>query len=71
MFLLRHCFEKQLIVREGKLERKIFFNSASSNKSLDLSKIYVNEKIKFVMGWVENIVQKGENAINQNFLPYS
>ena len=28
----------------------------------------MTEKLKFVLGWVENIVEKGENAGYQHFL---
>ena len=28
----------------------------------------MTEKLKFVLGWVENIVEKGENASYQHFL---
>ena len=31
-------------------------------------KIYVTEKLKFVLGRLENIVEKGENAGYQHFL---
>ena len=52
------------------------FNSLSNNKILDWSKlkafaddkIHVNQKLKFDMGRVENIVEKGENAGSQHFL---
>ena len=56
------------------------FNSLPKDKILDWSelkafadeKINVTEKkkkkIKFVLGWVENIVVKGENAGYQHFL---
>ena len=30
--------------------------------------IYVTEKLKFALGWVENIMGKGENAGFQHFL---
>ena len=51
-------------------------NSLSNDKILDWSKlkaiaddkIDVNEKLKFDMGRVENIVGKGENAGYQHFL---
>ena len=32
------------------------------------NKINVNEKLKFVMRWVENIMGKGENAGYQHFV---
>ena len=52
------------------------FNSLPNNKILDWSKlkayaddkINVTEKLKFVMGKVENFVGKGENAGYQHFL---
>ena len=31
-------------------------------------KIFVTQKLNFVIGWVENIVEKGENAGFQHFL---
>ena len=45
------------------------FNSSPYHKILDCSKlkaladstIYIIEKVKFVLGWLENIVGKGEN----------
>ena len=51
-------------------------NSLPNNKILDWSKfktfaddaINVTEKLKFVLGRVENIVGKGENAGYQQFL---
>ena len=51
-------------------------NSLPNDKILDWSKlkafahekINVTEKMKFVLGRVENIVGKGENAGNQHFL---
>ena len=50
--------------------------SLSNNKILDQSKlktsadkkINVTEKLEFVLGMVENIVEKGENVGYQNFL---
>ena len=33
-------------------------------------KIYVTEKLKFVLGRIENIVGKGENAGYQHFSPF-
>ena len=52
------------------------FNSLPNDKILDRSKlkafaedkINVTEKLKFVLGRVENIVRKGENAGHQHFL---
>ena len=52
------------------------FNSWPNDKILDWStlkafadnKINVTEKLKFVLGQVENIMEKGENAGNQHFL---
>ena len=51
-------------------------NSLANNKILDLSKLKafaddnsnVNQKLKFALGRVENIVGKGENAGYQHFL---
>ena len=54
-----------------------YFQSFQPNdKILDLSKmkafaddnLNLNEKLKFALGRVENIVGKGENAGNQHFL---
>ena len=50
----------------------IRFNSLPKDKILDWSKlkafadekISMTEKVKIVLGWVENIVGKGENAGN-------
>ena len=52
------------------------FNSLANDKTLDWSKlkviadgkINVTEKFKFVSGWFENIVGKGENDGYQHFL---
>ena len=52
------------------------FYSLPNNKIVDWSnlkesaddKIYVTEKLKFVLGRVENIMGKGENAGHQHFL---
>ena len=52
------------------------FNSASSNNFLDWSKLKTladykvneTEKLKLVLGRIESIVGKGEDAGNQNFL---
>ena len=44
------------------------FLGCSKLKAFADNKINVNEKLKFVMGRVENIVGKGENAGNQHFL---
>ena len=52
------------------------FNSLPHDKILDQSKlkafadnkINVNEKLKFGLGGVENIVEKGENSGYQHFL---
>ena len=51
-------------------------NSLPNDKILDWSKlkafaddtIKVTKNLKFVLGWIENIVVKGENAGNQHFL---
>ena len=40
----------------------------SKLKNLADDKIYVTQKLNIVMGWVENIVGKGENAGEQHFL---
>ena len=53
-------------------------NSLQNDKTVDWSilkasaddKIYVIEKLKFVLGRVENIMEKGENAGYQHFLLY-
>ena len=55
---------------------RIVMNSLPNDKSLDWSKfkefadnnISVTEKLKFVLGRLENIVGKGENAGSQHFL---
>ena len=59
----------------GLLRYELWFNSLPNDKILDLSKLkFANEKInvtkklKFVLGMVENIVVKGENASYQHFL---
>ena len=47
-----------------------WFNSLPSDKILDWSKLKAFaddklnaiEKLKYVLGWVENMVEKGENA---------
>ena len=52
------------------------FNPLPNDKILDLSKlkafadnkINVTQKGKFALGWLENIVGKGENACHQHFL---
>ena len=52
------------------------FNSLPNNNFYDWSKlkafadeeIYANQKQKFFLGWVENLVGKGENAGYQHFL---
>ena len=51
---------------------KILINSVSNDKILDLSKLKafadnnlnVNQKLKFALGRVENIMGKGENAFS-------
>ena len=53
-----------------------FFNSVPNDKILDWSKlkafadnkINVTEKLKFVLGRVENIVGKGENVVYKHVL---
>ena len=66
----------------GKVERLLFLSSClpvnplPNDKILDLSKlkafvdnkINVTEKLIFVLGRMENIAGKGENAGNQHFL---
>ena len=47
---------------DKKLNRSKFTAFADNNK------IYVNKKLKFVVGSVENIKGKGENAGYQHFL---
>ena len=57
-------------------QMKTFVNSLPHNKILDRSKLKAfaddklnaTEKLKFVLGRVENIVGKGENAGYQHFL---
>ena len=54
----------------------LFSNSLPNDKTLDCSKLkafaddntYVSKKVKFVLGRVENIMGKGENAGYQHFL---
>ena len=46
----------------------ITFLDWSKLKAFEDDKINVNGKLKFVHGWVENIVGKGENAGHQHFL---
>ena len=55
------------------------FNTLPNDKIVDRSnlkafadgKIYVTEKLKSVLGMVENIMGKGENAGYQHFLLFS
>ena len=47
------------------------FNSLRRDKELADDKINVTEKIKLVLGRVENIVGKGENAGYQHFFSFS
>ena len=57
---------------------KGFFNSLPNDILLDFSKlkafaeekINVRENLKFVLGGMENIVEKGENAGYQHFLVF-
>ena len=42
----------------------------SQLKALADDKIYVTQKFKIGMGRVENIMEKGENAGFQHFLPF-
>ena len=59
--------------------KKKVFNSLPNEKILDWSKlkafaddkINVTEKWKFVLGRVENIVEKGENAGCQHYFSFS
>ena len=52
------------------------FNSLTNDRILDWSKlkaladnkVKVTEKLKIILGRIENIVRKGENAGNQHFL---
>ena len=52
------------------------FDFLQNDKILDWSKlkafaddkIYVTEKLKFILGRIENIAEKGENAAYQHFL---
>ena len=44
------------------------FVNCSKLKAFADDKIYVTQKLKFVLGQVENIVGKGENAGYQHFL---
>ena len=54
-------------------------NSLPNDKILDLSNLKgfadnnlnVNQKLKFALGRVENIVGKGENAVYQHFFSFS
>ena len=54
------------------------FNSLPNNKFLDSSKlkafaddkISVTHKLKFVFARLEEVVEKGENAVNQHFLHF-
>ena len=56
----------------------VWFNSLPNNKFWDWSKLKaladeklnVTEKLKYVLGRVENIVGKGENAGSQHFLQF-
>ena len=43
----------------------------SNSKASAHNKIYVTEKLKFVLGRVENITGKGENAGQQHFLLFT
>ena len=57
-------------------ETMYFFNSLPNDKNLDQSKfkdlandkVNVTQKLNFILGRVENIVVKRENACNQHFL---
>ena len=69
--------DKKKVSRKGcKLFFSPFLNSLPNNKFLDWSKfrafaddkLNLTEKLKFVLGKVENIVGKGENAGFQHFL---
>ena len=58
------------------LNRRLRFNSLPNDKILNWSKlkafadvkIYVTEELKFVLGRIDKIVGKGENAGYQHFL---
>ena len=65
---MRACFQKNLSSVLLK-HRIMWLNSFPNKKILDLpklkafvEKIYVTREMKFVLGRVENIVGKGENA---------
>ena len=47
------------------------FSDRSTLKAFADNKINVTYNLKFFLGWVENIVRKGENAGYQHFLLFS
>ena len=47
-----------------------FFSTGPKLKAFADNKIIVAEKLRFVLGKIENIVKKGENAGYQHFLPF-
>ena len=71
MSLVSECLKKS-----GKKKRQCLFNSLPNNEFPDWSKLKViahdkvnfTEKLKFVLGRIEDIVGKGENAGYQHFL---
>ena len=71
MFSAALCFR---VVKVGTVSKRLY--SLPNYKILDLSKLKafaddnlnVNQKLKFALGRVENIVAKGENAGYQHFL---
>ena len=75
--LFPQCFQKACFpgASKGVVVWKLV-NSLPNNKILDWSKlkafadgsINVTEKSNFVLGRIENIVGKGENAVHQHFL---
>ena len=70
--------QKMLVSRFFFIYQQFSFNSLQNDKFLDWSKlkasadnkINVTENLKIVLGQVENIVEKGENAGNQHFLHF-
>ena len=67
-----HSLQRKFMI----VKDRVRVDSLPNNKIIDCSKlrafadgkIYVTEKLKFVIGRVENIVGKGENAGYQHFL---
>ena len=68
-------FECELVYPLLTLSQRLFLNSLPNDKILDLlklksfanDKINVTKKLKFVLGRVENTVEKGENACHTMF----